>query len=81
MTKRLLLCGLTFLAGCSLNYRTEILSREVCTTNVHTFRVSLCTKDNRYVVDSVSAENENRARVIMESRYPGCIIYSIQRID
>jgi hypothetical protein len=61
-------------------YQANTAQQVQLTITVHTYRVSLQTSDGRRIIDTVTAESENRARVIIESRYPNCIIFSITEV-
>ena len=68
------------LCGCEASVKWETKCHPTKISKVSTYSVSLCTKDNKALVDTVSAEDESAARRIIYARYPNCIIYSVTKL-
>lgn len=47
---------------------------------MNTYRVTLTTKDGKYLREQLDATHTNDVRAVMLARYPGCTILHIDKV-
>lgn len=78
MKHSILLMGLAAIAGVAATLSTPTSVQ--ASSGMKKYEISIQTKENKRITDSVSATSKFDAESIMKSRYPGCVIWSTKEV-